>query len=330
MMCKERLISPLFLALTGWIGSHVAHEALAAGLCIRLAIRDAGKAKVVVDALEAIHGKGRIETVLVADYAQDGAYDEAVKGVQGVVHAACNLSFSPSPDEVITPALKALDSMLEAACGQTSIRRVVVTSSAGAVALSQVGGDAVNHITPDLWNDEAVEQSKASPNGANVYCACKVLTERAAWEFVEKRKPSFVLNAIHPTATYGGSVPGTPISGSATWVTDAALGCSTMIYDIGPQFHVDVDDVARLHVLCLTREDVRGERILAFGTPYTPNDMIDAIQTIKPDVRLPAKRDEWGVKITTTADVRRANDLLHAQGGLRDLEHSLRRNLAGI
>lgn len=103
-----------------------------------------------------------------------------------------------------------------------------------------------------------------------------------------------------------------------------------MLFAIGAQFHVDVDDMARLHVAALTWEDVRNERILAYGTPYTTHDIIDAINRIKSDARLPDKREEWGVKISTVANVARANDLLRAQGGLRDLEYSLRRNLAGI
>lgn len=52
---------------TGWIGSYIAHEALAAGLKIKLAIRNEAKAKTLIEALEKIHGKGKIEIVIFKD-----------------------------------------------------------------------------------------------------------------------------------------------------------------------------------------------------------------------------------------------------------------------
>jgi nucleoside-diphosphate-sugar epimerase len=310
----------------GWIGSHIAHEALAAGLNIKLAIRNESKAKVLIDALEKLHGKGHIETVVVKDYVEDGAYDEAIKGVQGVVHAASDLSFSDDRDTLLSQVLKAYNSILNAANSQKSIRRFVLTSSSIALAGSNPNGKP-QHLTTDTWYDSVLEAAQKSPNGGNVYGASKVLSERTAWDFQKDKKPHFDITSINPNANFGGPVPGTPILSTGKWLLDLSEGKETPLDTMGPQFHVDVDDVAKLHIIALVNESVKNERILAYGSRYTVNSLIDTIKKVKPDAPTPQKKEEWAVEDQTTVDVSRANELLKDQGGLRDMEYSIRRNL---
>jgi nucleoside-diphosphate-sugar epimerase len=306
------------------------HEALAAGLKVKLAIRNEARAKTLIAALEKIHGKGHIETVIVKDYNDDGAYDEAIKGVEGVVHVASDMTFSSNPDDVIPPVLKAYNTLLEAAHSQKSIRRFVLTSSSLAIGSPNPGGKTTQHFEASKWNDASVEDMKKAPNGMNVYGASKVLSERSAWDFVKKNKPNFALTAILPNANLGAPVPGTEVLTTGKWVTDLATNGHSMALYAGPQFHVDVGDVAKLHVLALIREDVKNERILAFGTAYTANSLIDAVKKVKPDAPTPEPKEEWDLKDNTTVDVQRANELLKDQGGLRDLEYSVRASLESV
>lgn len=306
------------------------HEALAAGLNVKLAIRNEARAKTLIAALEKIHGEGHIETVTVKDYNDDGAYDEAIQGVEGVVHVASDMTFSSNPDEVIPPVLKAYNTLLEAAHSQKSVRRFVLTSSSIAVGSPNVGGKTTQHFDASKWNDASVEEMKRAPSGLNVYAASKVLSEKSAWDFVKNKKAAFALTSINPNANFGAPVPGTEILTTGKWLTELAANKHSIAINIGPQFHVDVGDVARLHVLALTREDVKNERILAFGTSYTINSLLDAIKKVKPDAHTFEKRDEWDVKDNTLVDVQRANELLKDQGGLRDLEYSVRASLESV
>ncbi|UZJ51277.1 hypothetical protein CBS101457_000597 [Exobasidium rhododendri] len=315
---------------TGWIGSHIAHEALAAGLTIKLAIRNEEKAKTLIEALEKIHGKGHIETVIVKDYGAENAYDEAITGVEGVIHAASDLTFSPKPDEVVPAVTKAYNSLFNAANSQKQIRRVILTSSSIALGFPNAGGKTTQHFDVHSWNDAALEKIKTSPDGVSVYAASKVLSERIAWDFVKNKKPNFVVTSINPNLNLGATVPGVPYLSSGTAILDAAKGAESFLGSISPQWHVDVEDVAKLHVIALTREDVKNERILAFGSRYNYNTIIDIIKKIKPDATTLEKREEWGVEDNTTVDVSRANELLKEQGGLRDLEYSIRGNLQGL
>lgn len=201
-----------------------------------------------------------------------------------------------------------------------------MTSSSIALAPSNPGGP-LKHVDVNTWNDKAVEESKTSPNGINVYATSKVLSERAAWDFVKKNKPDFIVNSINPSLNIEALVPGTPVLSTGTWITDAAEGKHSLVQDIGPQFHVDVDDVAKLHVIAAMNEDLKNERILAYGTKYTFNSIIDAIKKVRPNAPLAEKKEEWSVEDNTAVSVVRANELLKDQGGLRDLDYSICRTL---
>jgi nucleoside-diphosphate-sugar epimerase len=212
----------------------------------------------LIDALEKIHGSGHIETVIVKDFSAEGAYDEAIKGVQGVVHAASDVSFGDDRETIVNSVLKGYTSILDAANSEKAIRRFVLTSSSIAI----VGSNPTekHQIADDkTWFDAAVEQSKTSPNGGNIYATSKVLSEKAAWDYQKKNKPAFSITAINPNANFGAPVPGTPFFSTGKWLMDFAEGKESPLNSLGPQYHVDVEDVAKLHVIALTREDVKNE-----------------------------------------------------------------------
>ncbi|UZJ51276.1 hypothetical protein CBS101457_000596 [Exobasidium rhododendri] len=318
----------LITGSTGWLGSHVSNQALSAGLNIKLAIRDEAKAKDLINALEAIHGKGHIETVIVKDFGEDGAYDEAIKGVQGIVHVASDVSFSSDRDVVISAVNRAYKTLLDAANSTPSVRRLVLTSSSIAVGTANTDKDKPRqHLDTTSWNDAAVQDSLTSPNGVNVYATSKVLSERLAFDYVKEKKPSFTVTAINPSMILGKPVPGYSILSTGKWLRDAAEGRSDVISSFGPMFHIDVEDVAKLHILALTEEGVKNERILAFGTLFNYNTLKNLFKKYKADVAVDEDKEEWGQTDYTTVDVSRANGLLKSQGGLRDLDYSLRGNL---
>jgi nucleoside-diphosphate-sugar epimerase len=221
---------------TGWLGSHIANEALAAGLRIRLAIRSEVKAKQLVEALEKLHGKGRIETVVVQDFVHDGAYNEAIKGVHGVVHAATDITFSDNRDVVVGAVLKAYKTFFDAARSEQSVRRVVITSSSTAVGhANTVAGSKTQHLDASVYHEEVVEQSISSPSRGNVYAASKCLSEKYA---MSQSSPELVVTAIVPDSIVGAPVPGYNISSSGKWLEDLANGKDEFYTTFGPIWQV--------------------------------------------------------------------------------------------
>lgn len=150
----------LVTGATGYIGSHVVEELLAAGYKVRGTSRTKEKAAYLTDLMDKKFGKDTLEIVEVPDMIADDAYTDAVKGVSGIVHLASIVTFSANPDEVIPPTVKGALNILEAASTEPKVRSVVYTSSSTA-ALSPVANKKII-VTKDTWNDAAVERVRTS------------------------------------------------------------------------------------------------------------------------------------------------------------------------
>lgn len=69
----------LVTGVNGFIGSHVANEALKAGYRVRGTVRSEDKARTARGLFEPKHGN-RFEAAVVPDISKEGAFDEALKG----------------------------------------------------------------------------------------------------------------------------------------------------------------------------------------------------------------------------------------------------------
>ena len=89
----------LVTGANGFIGAHVADQVLQAGYTVRGTVRSKEKANWLYERFDANYGKGKFEAVEVPDMVAEGAFDEAVKGVSGIIHLASIVTFSDNPDE---------------------------------------------------------------------------------------------------------------------------------------------------------------------------------------------------------------------------------------
>lgn len=56
------------------------------------------------------------------------------------------------------------------------------------------------------WNtrsEEILQAEGKKTNVFSVYCASKIIAERAAWDFIEKEKPSFDFATVLPAFNFG-------------------------------------------------------------------------------------------------------------------------------
>lgn len=173
--------------------------------------------------------EGKVTGVIIPDIAAPGAYDDAVKDVDGIVHVASPVTLNwNDPSDVINPAVDgAVGILTSAAKFGKNVKRVILTSSSSSIT-SDDGPERTlwnevrpltyealcailfNHSTKPIsqtyWNEHSAklieEHGKDSTPWA-VYDASKTLAERAAWAFVEREKPTFDLTAILPTFNIG-------------------------------------------------------------------------------------------------------------------------------
>jgi len=301
----------LVTGINGYIASHVADQLLLAGYKVRGTVRSISKGEAVKAALEARHPGANIPIVAVADMAQAGAFDEAVKGVSGIAHVASVVSFDEDPNNVIPEVIAGVKSILISAATEPSVKSFVYTSSSTA-AVKPVSNKRFT-VDSNSWNEEDIEAAHKPPpydgRAFTVYSASKAEAEKAVWGFVKEQKPSFITNSILPNCNFGeifveGQAStggflkaiyedyGKPIPDGFSWRTIPPRKQSVsllkgFITDDILEWFVDVRDTARLHIAALIFPDVKNERIFAFAEPFNYDDIFKIIEEVRPGHKLP-------------------------------------------
>ncbi|KAM3077216.1 hypothetical protein ACMFMG_003319 [Clarireedia jacksonii] len=326
----------LVTGVNGYIGSHVADQLLLAGYRVRGTTREASKAAKLLDIWEKRYGKDRVELAIVPDMAAKGAFNEAVKGVSGVAHVASNVSFSPDPTQVIPEVLAGINEILDSAASEPSVKRFVFTSSS--MAATHPKPNEEFYIDENMWNEEDVKAAHAPPpyepsRAWAVYGASKTESEQALWKFVKEKSPGFVANAVLPNTNFGKLFyPGQPAS-TGGLSRKLFKGDNTIMKTLPPQYFVDVQDNARLHVSALTNPDVKNERLFAFAEPFNSNDVLRVFRKLRPEAKIMDDFHDDNIRDLSKVANTRALELLKSdfgQSGWTSLEESLRMNIEDL
>lgn len=121
---------PINLGGSGFLGAWILKTLLDQGFTVRAAVRSPSKADYLKSRFP--EQLEKLEFVFVEDITAPGAFDEAVKGVDGIIHSASPLPiYEPTadPNALIRPAVEGTLGILKSANGSKTIQRVVVTSS---------------------------------------------------------------------------------------------------------------------------------------------------------------------------------------------------------
>ena len=243
----------------GYIGKHVALQLLNKGYDVRASVRDLKRSQEVKDAITPHLAPGvnleKALTFVLLDLNKDSGWDEALAGVDVLMHTASPFPIaSPkNEDEIIRPAVDGTLRALRAAKA-AGVKRVVLTSSVAAI----YGCDlptGVSEFDETMWTDVT------HPVGSVAYTKSKTLAEKAAWDFVTSQATEIALTTINPVL-----VMGAPLDrhyGSSISVVERVLkGKDPMLPDLRFGI-VDVKDVAKMHVECIDVKTTFGQRILA-------------------------------------------------------------------
>ncbi|KAI6107411.1 hypothetical protein EV401DRAFT_2003435, partial [Pisolithus croceorrhizus] len=183
----------------GYIAMWTIRDLLEHGYSVRGTVRSAQKGRYIRKYF-ADYGE-KLELVVVEDItkaAQEGAFDEAVKGVDAVAHTASPVFSGDIVETAVKGTIRVLQSALQ--FGQ-SIKRIVYTSS-GVAVMHEV--DQPTTFTEEDWNLPGINALKEQGKNASdivKYRASKVLAEQGAWSFVEEHKHeiSWDLTVVNPT-----------------------------------------------------------------------------------------------------------------------------------
>ena len=240
----------LVTGVSGFVGSRVVEALLAAGHSVRGTVRSLAKAP----KLDGLPGSDRLELV-EADLLSPGSFDAAAKDAVGVIHTASpyQIEAKDPQKELVDPALEGTMEVLGAALQSSSVRRVVFTSSMVAVTDSP----EPRVMNEDDWNTQSSLER-------NPYYYSKAVAERAAWRFMEERKPSWDLVVVNPSVVIGPSlVPS--VNTSTKIFADLLNGAYPAILDLAWSF-VDVRDVAHAHLRALEVPTAKGRHVCVAET----------------------------------------------------------------
>uniref|UniRef100_A0A7S3NK11 NAD-dependent epimerase/dehydratase domain-containing protein n=1 Tax=Aureoumbra lagunensis TaxID=44058 RepID=A0A7S3NK11_9STRA len=184
-------------------------------------------------------------------------YKKAVQDCIYVLHTASPfpLEAPKNEDDLIKPAVHGTRTVLEA-CNETpSVKRVVITSSCAAIAYGHKDGkDPKQKYNEDTWSEvENMGKEEA-------YSKSKTLAERAAWDFIKEKNPSFSLTTVNPAGVFGPSV--SPNPGTTLEIIEKIMTRGfPMLPNLGIGI-VDVRDVSQTHIKAMKSQSAAGKRIV--------------------------------------------------------------------
>tara|TARA_B100000401_G_scaffold277399_1_gene189319 strand:- start:210 stop:1232 length:1023 start_codon:yes stop_codon:yes gene_type:complete len=245
---------------TGYLGSWIVKFLLDRGYDVQLPVRDSSKNNRHEFLIEfAKQSPGNLKIWYKANLLKEGAYLLPMQGCESVFHVASPFTIqSKKPNkELIEPAVKGTQNVLEAANQASSVKRVVLTSSVAAIY-----GDNIDMQEQGVERfNESYFNSSSSLNH-QPYSFSKLLAEKMAWEIYQNQK-KWDLVVINPSFILGPVLSKTSNSESINFMNDILKG---KFYFGAPGLilsYVDVRDVALAHIVASEKESSQGRHIIA-------------------------------------------------------------------
>jgi dihydroflavonol-4-reductase len=235
---------------TGFVGAHVAQLAEAQGAELRLLARATSDTSRLPKSAEVVAGDLR---------APEG-FAAALRGCDALIHVAADYRlWVPDPAEMYKANVEGTRRLLQVA-REAGVRRVVYTSS---VATMGFHGDAVVDEETPVGEADLIGHYKRS----------KWMAEQVALEAGRAGQEVIVLNPTTPVGALD-----TKPTPTGRIVVDFLNGNFPAYVDTGLNL-VDVDEIARMHLVALERGRV-GERYILGGENLTLKQILDRLGKI--------------------------------------------------
>ncbi|KZV19492.1 cinnamoyl CoA reductase [Dorcoceras hygrometricum] len=200
---------------------------------------------------------------------------EAINGCSGVFHTASPVT--DDPEQMVEPAVVGTKNVITAAA-EAKVRRVVLTSSIGAV-----------YMDPNRAPDKVVDESCWSDlefckNTKNWYCYGKAVAEQAAWDSAKDLGVDLVV--INPVLVLGPLLQPT-VNASVLHILKYLTG-SAKTYANSVQAYVHVKDVALAHILLFESPAASGRHLCAESVLHRA-EVVDILAKFFPEYPIPTK-----------------------------------------
>ena len=228
---------------TGYVAGWIIKTLLDKGHTVHAAVRDPNNEKKLASLKALVPDSPDRIKFFKSDLLEEGSYTEAMQGCELVYHTASPFTVrveDPQRD-LIDPAVKGTENVLNSASEVDSVKRVVVTSSCAAICTDAAD---VEFAKGDMLSEEDWNQTASLTHQPYFYS--KALAERRAWDMANAQS-QWDLVTINPSFVLGPGVD--PMASSESFSMIARYGNGEM-KDGVPDFGmgtVDVRDVAMAH-----------------------------------------------------------------------------------
>ncbi|GLU19328.1 hypothetical protein SLE2022_355840 [Rubroshorea leprosula] len=264
---------------SGYIASWLVKLLLLRGYTVKASVRnpdDPNKTKHLL----ALEGAEERLQLFKADLLEEGSFDPVVEGCEGVFHTASPFyhDVKDPQAELIDPAVKGTQNVLNSCKKFPSVKRVVLTSSMAAVAFNG------KPRTPDVLVDETWFSNPDFCRESKLwYVLSKTLAEEFAWKFAKENGIDLV--SINPAMVIGPLLQPT-LNTSAAAVLNIIKGANTF-----PNLAfgwVNVKDVANAHIQAFEIQSASGRYCLVERIAHY-SEIVKILHGLYPSFTLPEK-----------------------------------------
>lgn len=234
-----------------------------------------------------------------ADLVREGSFAKAMEGCEVVYHVASpfflpeQLKGKSAESALIEPALSGTRNVLETVNKTPSVKRVVLTSTIGAVF-----GDYIDVM--DMKDKTMTEEYFNTSSSAThqPYHYSKVLAEKEAWKICGEQS-RWDMVAILPGLVLGPSITLASDSGSLHLVEEMIKGYFCILAADLSFCTVDVREVATAHIKAAKIPSAKGRYILCDKQMYSMLDFANALRPVhKHPILLPRRQaPNWLVRV---------------------------------
>ncbi|XP_072982308.1 cinnamoyl-CoA reductase 1-like isoform X2 [Typha latifolia] len=258
----------------GFIASWLVKHLLERGYTVKGTVRNPDDPK--NGHLRAMEGAKERLILCKADLLDCHAIQRAVEGCQGVFHTASPVT--DDPEQMVEPAVRGTEYVINAAADAGTVRRVVFTSSIGAVTLNPNRGPDVV-VDESCWSDlDFCKKTK------NWYCYGKAVAEQAAVEWAKEKGVDLVV--VNPVLVLGPLLQPT-VNASVAHILKYLDG-SAKKYTNAVQAYVHVRDVAEAHVRVYESPAASGRYLCAESVLHR-EDVVRILGKLFPEYPVPTK-----------------------------------------
>ncbi|CAO2837307.1 unnamed protein product [Amaranthus hypochondriacus] len=264
---------------SGYIASWLVKLLLQRGYTVNATVRDPNDPQ-KVEHLRSLDGAKERLHLFPANLLEEGSFDAAVEGCEGVFHTASPFYHDVKDPQVelLDPAVKGTVNVLNACAKASSIKRVVLTSSMAAVAYNG------KPLTPEVMVDESWFSDPHFCRESKMwYVLSKTLAEEAAWKFVKEKGIDMV--TINPAMVIGPLLQPT-LNTSAAAIARLFNGAESY-YNMTFGW-VNVKDVATAHILALEVPSASGRYCLVETVAHY-SKIVKTLKELYPNATLPEK-----------------------------------------